>query len=46
MESTNIKFEWFLTSNTCEYSQIFTFLPSEEEEKALPIIREIKNTNY
>lgn len=41
----NIKFEWFLTSNTCEFSQIFTFFPSSEEEREEKVNR-IVNTRY
>lgn len=41
----NIKFEWFLTSNTCEFSQIFTFFPSTEEEREEKVNR-IANTKY
>ena len=45
MENKNIKFEWFLTSKTCEFSQIFTFLPSSEEEREEKIKR-ITTTRY
>lgn len=41
----NIKFEWFLTSNTCEFSQIFTFFSSTEEEREEKVNR-IVNTRY
>lgn len=40
----NIKFEWFLTSDTCEYSQIFTFFSSSEDETEK--VNRIANNRY